>query len=96
MVLLGDMPRVTATQIDRLADAFRSADPAPAAVVPVVDGRRGNPVLLDRCRLGPELAALTGDHGAGPLLRGRADVLEIVGDPGTVLDVDTPDALTRV
>ena len=96
VVLLADMPRVSAAQIDRLAAAFRDAHPAPAAVVPVLAGRRGNPVLLDRHRLATDLAGLTGDHGAGPLLRHRADVLEIAGEPGTGLDVDTHEALAAL
>jgi molybdenum cofactor cytidylyltransferase len=93
VVLLGDMPRVTAAHIDRLAAAFAAAQDEPSAVVPVQDGRRGNPVLLNLRRLGPEIACLAGDHGAGPLLKGRADVLEIPGDPGTALDIDTPAGL---
>ncbi|WP_457108481.1 nucleotidyltransferase family protein [Methylobacterium sp. P5_C11] len=96
VIVLGDMPRVTAAHIDRLAGSFASAAEAPAAVVPVQDGRRGNPVLLNLRRLGPEIDRLAGDHGAGPLLRGRADVLEISGDPATALDIDTPDALAAL
>ena len=96
VILLGDMPRVTAGQIDRLAAAYRAARPFPAAIVPVVEGRRGNPVLLDRRILGDALASLSGDHGAGPLLKGRTDVLEIAGEPGTALDVDTPEMLGRL
>ncbi|TXM65305.1 nucleotidyltransferase family protein [Methylobacterium sp. WL120] len=96
VILLGDMPRVTAKQIDRLVAAYRAARPAPGAIAPVVEGRRGNPVLLDRRVLADALAGLSGDHGAGPLLKGRTDVLEVPGEPGTALDVDTPDMLARL
>ncbi|GJD42768.1 Nicotine blue oxidoreductase [Methylobacterium cerastii] len=96
VILLGDMPRVTPGQIDRLVAAYRAARPAPAAIAPVVEGRRGNPVLLDRRVLADALAGLSGDHGAGPLLKGRIDVLEVPGEPGTALDVDTPDMLARL
>ncbi|KAA0109432.1 nucleotidyltransferase family protein [Methylobacterium sp. P1-11] len=96
VIVLGDMPRVTAAHIDRLADAFALAAEAPAAVVPVQECRRGNPVLLNLRRLGPEIARLAGDRGAGPLLRGRTDVLEIAGDPATALDIDTPDRLAAL
>ncbi|MGT2478683.1 nucleotidyltransferase family protein [Methylobacterium oryzae CBMB20] len=96
IVVLGDMPRVTAAHIDRLAEAFAGTAEPPAAVVPVQAGRRGNPVLLNLRRLGPSIARLAGDHGAGPLLRGRPDILEIPGDPATALDIDTPDALAAL
>ncbi|MDR7038480.1 molybdenum cofactor cytidylyltransferase [Methylobacterium sp. BE186] len=95
VILLGDMPRVTGGDLDRLADAFAGAEPRPAAVIPVHAGRRGNPVLLNLRRLGPALAALRGDRGAGPLLAGRDDVLEIAGTAGMGFDVDTPEALRR-
>lgn len=93
VVVLGDMPLVTAAHIDRLAQAFAGAAPEPAAVAPVQDGRRGNPVLLNLRRLAPDIAGLSGDHGAGRLLRGRPDVLEIPGDLSTALDIDTPSGL---
>lgn len=93
VVLLGDMPRVTAARIDGLADAFAAAGHAVSAVLPVEEGRRGNPVLLNLAILGPEIATLRGDRGAGPLLTGRTDVLELPGDAGTALDIDTPGAL---
>lgn len=96
VVVLGDMPRVRASHIDRLAAAFAGAAQEPAAVVPVQDGRRGNPVLLNLRRLGPDIARLGGDHGAGPLLRERTDVLEIPGDPATALDIDTPAGLAAL
>jgi molybdenum cofactor cytidylyltransferase len=62
-------------------------------VVPVSGGLRGNPVLLDLARLGTDLAALSGDRGAGPILKRRGDVLEVPADPAVIFDVDTPEAL---
>jgi molybdenum cofactor cytidylyltransferase len=54
---------------------------------------RGNPVVLSRA-LAPEIERLAGDVGAGPLLRGRADVVTLdLADPAVALDLDTPDAL---
>ncbi|MCJ2117107.1 nucleotidyltransferase family protein [Methylobacterium sp. J-001] len=93
VVVLGDMPRITRVHIDRPAESFANASRPPAAVVPVQDGRRGNPVLLNLRVLAPEIARLTGDRGAGLLLKDRVDILEIPGDPATALDIDTPDAL---
>lgn len=92
IILLGDMPRVKAAFINRLIDAWCTAD-RPSAAVPTFGGRRGNPVLLSRV-LAPEIANLTGDTGAGPLLRSRSSVLELmVDDPAILQDVDTPEAL---
>lgn len=93
VVLLGDMPRIGPAHVDALIAAYTGADPRPAAVVPVSGGRRGNPVLLDLARLADDLAALSGDRGAGPILKGRGDVIEVPADPAVAFDVDTPDAL---
>ncbi|MFE1597948.1 nucleotidyltransferase family protein [Methylobacterium sp. ID0610] len=94
VILLGDMPRVSAAVIRGLAAAFREAGEAPAAVIPVRAGRRGNPVLLNRRRLAADLATLAGDRGAGPLLAGRSDLLEWeVEEDAVLLDIDTPEAL---
>lgn len=95
IVLLGDMPRVGPELIDALIEAWRRAG-EPAAAVPVHRGVRGNPVLLSRA-LSPALGTLTGDRGAGPLLRGRPDVLEwATDDPAVACDVDTPEALAAL
>jgi molybdenum cofactor cytidylyltransferase len=95
VIMLGDMPRVTSSLVDGLVSAWREAG-RPAAALPVQNGRRGNPVLLSVALAG-EIAELTGDVGAGPLLQARQDVLEwAVEDPAVALDVDTPDALARL
>jgi molybdenum cofactor cytidylyltransferase len=93
LVLLGDMPLVSASLIAQLVQAFRD-NPQAAAVLPVHAGVRGNPVLLSSA-LFSDLAKLTGDAGARQILRGRdADVVEVdVNEPAARLDVDTPDAL---
>ena len=93
IVMLGDMPRIRPNHLHGLAAAFRAADPQPAAVVPVHAGRRGNPVLLNRVLLATALARLSGDRGAGPLIVGRDDVMEIAMDEAVRQDVDTPAAL---
>ena len=93
LIFLADMPRVTAQLARELIDAFR-ADPDLDAVAPLVEGRRGNPVLLAR-GLFAEAMQLAGDEGARKLLmRANVRVAEIaVGDKGAALDVDTPEAL---
>ena len=94
LILLADMPDVTSATLDRLIAVFEGA-PACAAVMPVLRGRRGNPVLLGR-RLYTSVAALTGDEGAGRLLRAVDGVIEIaVDDDGVLMDIDTRQDLKR-
>lgn len=91
LVLLGDMPGVTAALLDRLLAAFAAA-PGCDAVVPVSAGRRGNPALLARGLFAAAMR-LEGDEGARRLLaRGR--VVEVpCEDAAVLLDVDTPASL---
>ncbi len=92
IVLLGDMPDITARVIDALIDAFVK-NPDVAAVVPVFAGERGNPALISR-RLFAEVAALKGDAGARKLLADVANVFEVsIDDRAVAFDVDTPEAL---
>lgn len=89
LVCLGDMPGVTRAQIDRLIEAFDPLE-GRAICVPTCAGKRGNPILWDRCFV-PEMAAASGDSGAKHLLGDHADqICEVeVGDRGVLLDVDT-------
>ena len=94
-ILLGDMPFVKADLIDALVAGWHAAG-GPAALVPTLNGQRGNPVVISRA-LQPAIEGLSGDVGAGPLLRGRADVVEWpTADTGIVQDIDTPDELGRL
>ena len=96
LVCLGDMPRVTADQIDRLIAAF---DPAAgrAICVPIHDGKRGNPVLWAG-RFIPEMLEIAGDVGARHLIGAYADVVSEVEmeDSGVLMDIDTPEALRKI
>ncbi|TWB18477.1 molybdopterin molybdochelatase /molybdenum cofactor cytidylyltransferase [Nitrospirillum amazonense] len=95
LVCLGDMPRVTADTHRRLLARFTAAA-GRAIVVPVAEGRRGNPVLWP-ADLVPAMAGITGDQGARGLLAIHADrVVEVPADGGVHLDVDTPDALAAL
>lgn len=95
LVMLGDMPLVGPQILDALLDAF-DPDAGRLIVLPVADGRRGNPVLWDR-RFFDALTKLEGDVGARHLIAAHAEaVVEIeVEGPGAFLDVDTPEALSR-
>jgi molybdenum cofactor cytidylyltransferase len=93
---LGDMPRMTAAQIDRLIAAFNPLE-GRAICVPTVRGKRGNPVLF-AARFVPEMRAIGGDVGARHLIGEHAEeVVEIeFDDDGALLDIDTPEALAAL
>jgi molybdenum cofactor cytidylyltransferase len=93
VICLGDMPLIDSGLIGRLIDGF-APDRGNLIVVPVADGRRGNPVLWSR-RFFKELMALDGDIGARHLIARHAEaVAEVpVEGEGAFLDIDTPQAL---
>ena len=94
VVLLGDMPNVSARLIDDLIDAFVS-QPSARAVAPIEGGRPGNPILLTR-RLFDDAMRLDGDEGARRLLAALdpREIVEIIATEWDVtLDIDIPDNL---
>jgi molybdenum cofactor cytidylyltransferase len=94
VILLGDMPFVKADLIDALVAEWRERG-EPAALVPTLDGRRGNPVVLSR-DLQAMIEDLSGDVGAGSLLSKRSDVLQWpTTDPAVAQDIDTREELAK-
>jgi molybdenum cofactor cytidylyltransferase len=96
LICLGDMPRVRSSHLDRLVDAFSPLE-GRSICVPTYQGKRGNPVLFAR-RFFAEMASVSGDVGARHLIGEHDDqVAEIeMGDPGVLLDVDSPEALAAM
>jgi molybdenum cofactor cytidylyltransferase len=93
LILLGDMPAVSAAQLDKLIAAFNPVE-GRAICVPSFSGRRGNPVLWAK-RFFPEIATVQGDVGARHLIGEHAElVCEVeMADTGVLEDLDTPEAL---
>jgi molybdenum cofactor cytidylyltransferase len=95
VVLLGDMPLVSAEMIDRLIAAARNGAPDSIALA-TFDGKRGNPVLWPRSLFG-RLTAISGDVGARHVIgenSGRVIAVELGEAAG--IDIDTPEALEEV
>lgn len=93
MVLLGDMPGVTADLVRRLTAAF---DPAMSRSICVATakGMRGHPILWGRQHF-EEMQTLRGDQGARSLIElhdGQVCDIE-AGNDAPLADLDTPDAL---
>lgn len=94
VILLADMPLIKASLIDALITGWRELG-EPVALVPTLNGQRGNPAVLSRT-LQPMIEVLSGDVGAGPILRTRPDVLEWPTiDPGILGDIDTREQLAK-
>ncbi len=96
VVCLGDMPKVAASEIDRLIAAFNALE-GRGICVPTRRGKRGNPVLL-ASRLFPELSSVSGDVGARDVIAAHPELVvevEMDGD-GVLTDIDTPQALARL
>jgi len=93
LILLGDMPGITASHLERLMAAFTPG----AIVVPTHGDRRGNPVLWPAVCFAPMLR-LRGDAGAKRLLaRYQTRVREVdLASAAIFADVDTPEALRRL
>ena len=90
VVCPGDLPALRSETVRDLVAAQRRHG---GIVVPSYQGRRGHPLLIPERWL-PAIAALDDAVGLRHILRIAAgDVVQMpVDDPGTVLDVDTPEA----
>jgi molybdenum cofactor cytidylyltransferase len=95
VMLLGDMPLVTAAHVDRLIAAFSPLE-GRAICVAAFDGKRGNPVLWGR-EFFAQILALDGDQGARIVMRRHEDMLcEVpMPDDGVLIDLDTAEALAN-
>jgi len=88
-VFLGDMPCVPHRAATRLAALIGDG----YAAMPRFEGKPGHPVLLSAAAFS-DIVRLSGDEGAGRLLRGRGDVVfDACTDPATHFDVDRPEDL---
>jgi molybdenum cofactor cytidylyltransferase len=98
LIAQGDMPDLSTELIAALCQRFIDTG-SDSIVVPWLNdghsgGRQGNPVIWPR-RLFADLAALSGDEGAKPLIRSAGDAVERVFVSGTsaATDIDTPEQL---
>jgi molybdenum cofactor cytidylyltransferase len=95
VILLGDQPLVTPQIIDTLITTQRET--GKRIVVPLYEGKRGNPTLFE-ASLFAELLEVTGDEGGRSVLaRHKEDVATVeVGDVMANYDVDTWEAYQQV
>lgn len=95
LFLLGDQPLVTPKTIDLILAAYQSS-PSPI-VIPVFEGRRGNPVLFRRDTFS-RLEALDNDCGARPLFKEYTGLILRVPVPDSSIhfDIDTEEDYRRL
>jgi molybdenum cofactor cytidylyltransferase len=95
MILLGDMPFVSSSIIDKLYEAFLSSHKN--IVVPVCEGKRGNPVVIGR-KYFDDLFNNTGDKGAREIIKNNSEDVELVevGDKGIFVDVDDEESYKSI
>jgi molybdenum cofactor cytidylyltransferase len=93
LVMLADMPAVTAEHLRRMVDAFRKAG-GHAVVRAVHDGKRGNPIILPHATF-DAVRKLQGDVGARAIVENCGlPIVDVEIGPAAHLDVDTPEAVT--
>jgi molybdenum cofactor cytidylyltransferase len=95
LVMLADQPFVKPESLDRLIHIY--AEQKPQIVIPVYQGFRGNPVLLDQSVF-PELLNLGGDIGCRAIFGSHTEnILKVpVEDIGVLVDIDTQSRLGRI
>ena len=96
LFLLGDQPLVTSETINRILSDYERSQHSPV-VLPVFEGKRGNPALFSRETFA-RIEALNGDCGARSLFAEYAGrILEVtVNDPSILTDIDTEEDYHRL
>lgn len=85
---LGDKPFLEKEMISRMADMYR--ENKEKIVIPVFNGEKGHPVLMDVGLYSEEIKSLEGDKGLREIIEKHAgDVIFIKGNEGTLFDIDT-------
>jgi molybdenum cofactor cytidylyltransferase len=94
LIVLGDQPFVRPQTLDQIVQEFSKS--CAKIAVPMFQGQRGNPVLLDRAVFASAMD-LQGDVGCRAIFgRYRDEIMNIqVEDIGVLLDIDDPEDYRR-
>ena len=91
--LLADQPQIPVELITALRE--QHAQTLSSIVAPLIDGRRGNPVLFDRTTFA-DLVSLTGDVGGRAVFGKYSTTYVPWHDANLLLDVDTLEDYQRL
>jgi len=96
IVMPGDQPLIGAPDLTELIGAFKKR-PHGHVVVPVVEGRRGNPIVLDAVALAEILASGT-NLGCRHLIERQPELVHVHATDNTrfVTDLDTVEDMERL
>lgn len=85
---LGDKPFVKRETLGQMIKSF--AGKTHPIIIPVYQGQKGHPVLMDVMPYLDEMRTLEGDIALRPIIeRHSQDILYVEGDEGILLDLDT-------
>lgn len=85
---LGDKPFIEKETLFHMIDTYRKN--RGKIIVPLFEGTKGHPVLMDVRPYSRDIASLRGDHGLRDIIeKHREDVLFIEGNEGSLFDIDT-------
>lgn len=96
LVLLGDQPLITAADMQAVLDAYETRAPQQAALVPMVQGQPGHPVVLSA-----QACASLRDRPSGGLRAWRGEAPQAFAlwpsdNPHYVRDIDRPEDLDQL
>jgi molybdenum cofactor cytidylyltransferase len=92
---LGDKPFLGKEMIYRMVDIYR--ENGKKIIVPVFNGEKGHPVLMDVGLYSEEIKSLEGDKGLREIIEKHTeDVIFIKGNEGVLLDIDTIEDIERL
>ncbi len=95
LIVLADQPFIKPDTINQLITCHQQAKPQ--IIIPVHNGFRGNPVLLDRSVF-PELQNLSGDVGCRTIFGSHTENIRklAVNDIGILLDIDNQEEYKKL
>jgi molybdenum cofactor cytidylyltransferase len=92
---LGDKPFVQRETLQAMVDAFGRT--RHSIIMPLFQGQKGHPVLLDVKPYLAEMHVLQGDTALRPVIENHSqDILYVEGDEGITLDLDTDEDIDRL
>ncbi len=92
---LGDKPFVQRETLQAMVEAFGKT--RHSIIMPLFQGEKGHPVLIDVKPYLAEMQTLHGDTALKPVIENHSgDILYVEGDEGITLDLDTDEDIERL